>query len=399
MERTGEKSIEKPLRIALSAGELSADEHGAELVTAVKQLFPGAVFAGMGGRNMEAAGVRLIVNAETQGGSLMGFQEVLASFKSVYNSLARMKQLVREWKPDVLVLIDYPDFNFRVGKSAAAAGVPVFYYITPKLWAWRKGRVRFFREYVSEASCIFPFEPEFFRRRGYERAVYVSHPFSLRYRGFHETGSEEKAALRVRLGLAPDRLVVCFFPGSRKHEIKEHRDLVIHTWNMLKARHPEVQGVLAAASSLEGDKSVELFRTLEDFKVSSENPIAVMRASDAGMIKSGTSNLQAAFCGLPFFMFFKAAPFSAFVARHFVGLPEYSIVNILRTGTVRELLQEEAEPVNACEELEHLLFDGKYRTDVIKGLGLVRESLNLEGESAAQRTARLVVDLALAEST
>ncbi len=398
MESTGEKPFEKPLRFALSAGELSGDERGAELVSCIKQLLPGAVFAGMGGRNMDAAGVRLIVNAEREGGSLMGFQEVLASFRSVYTSLVRMKQLMKDWRPDVLVLIDYPDFNFRIGKFAAAAGIPVFYYITPKLWAWRKGRVRFFRQYVSKASCIFPFEPEFFRSRGYEDSVYVSHPFSLKYRGCHETGNEEKAAFRSNLGLAPDRPVVCFFPGSRKHEIKEHRDLVIDTWNMIKERHSELQGVMAAACSLEKTNLLEPFHALSDFTVTSEDPVSVMRASDAGMIKSGTSNLQAAFCGLPFFMFFRAAAFSAFVAKHFVGLPEYSIVNILKPGTVRELLQEEADPANSCRELEGLLFDETRRIEVQKGLRLVREMLSIEGESAAQRTARLVIDLALAQS-
>ena len=351
----------------------------------------------MGGRRLAAAGMQLIVDAEKDA-SVMGFGEILGSIGRLLSAIARLKKLITKWRPDAVVLIDFPDFNMRIGRYAHAHGVPVFYYITPKLWAWREGRVRFFRKHVSRAACIFPFEPDFFSARGFAAASYVGHPFATRYAGFESLDPGEKRALRRDLGLAEEATTICFFPGSRAHEIREHSDLISETWRRFHARHPDTQAVLSIASSVDAAALQNHFGSLDQFSLIGGRQIDLLRASDAGMIKSGTSNLQAAFCGLPFFMFYRASRFSAFIARRFVKLDEYSIVNIIRKGTVRELLQEEAVPEVSAAELERLVYDDAYRTQVKSGLAEVRTRLaaggTLEGNSASERAAGLLLQLA-----
>lgn len=388
-----------PLKIAISAGELSGDEHGAELVRAIRQACPDARVAGMGGRHLREAGVELVVDAEKEA-SVMGVKEVVPAIGRIFRAFATLRDYIKESGTDVLVLVDYPDFNLRLARAAKKSGTRVFYYITPQLWAWRKGRVRQFRKYVDRAACIFPFERPFFEKLGYPKSVYVGHPFASRYFGLHAPSAEQKDELKRSFGLDPSRPVLCIFPGSRNHEISLHIDVVSDVWNALRAKHPGVQGIISIASTVDRKVMEERFGKDPDLHILSEDPLKIMQASDAGLIKSGTSNLQAVYCELPFAMFFRTSPFSAMVAKLFLKIDEFSIANVIKSGTVREFVQEKAQAGDILAELEALLFDVAVRAERKAALANVRQMLNntdslalFEGcTTAAQRAARLVLE-------
>ncbi|NMC63759.1 MAG: lipid-A-disaccharide synthase [SAR324 cluster bacterium] len=381
-------------RIVLSAGEASGDEHGAELIEALKRFSPECAFAGMGSERMEAAGMKLSVDAKKQA-SVMGFHEVASSFGKLYKAFAVMQRLLREWKPEALIVIDFPDFNLRLARYAKELGIKVFYYITPKIWAWRSGRAKLFPKYIDRAACIFPFEKTFFEDRGYTRAVFVGHPFATRYSSLETTSEEEKKRLRLEFGLDPEKMLVCFFLGSRNQEIRRHEDLIEETWRLLKSKHPELQGILAAATSVNVEDLKARFNNLSDFFVVQGESISILRASDAGLIKSGTSNLQAAYCSLPFCMFYRISVLTAAIAYFLVKTRIFSIVNVIRPGTVKELIFTDANAQNAVEELEALLFNEEHRSAVLGAFEQIRQQLagtefresSAEVLSAAERAA------------
>lgn len=388
-----------PLKIAISAGELSGDEHAALLVTALREIAPDLDVRGMGGRNLRDAGCELIVDAE-RSGSLMGFQAVFASFNKIWATFRQMTRLLVEWQPDVLVVVDYPDFNLRLAARARKAGVKVLYYITPKLWAWRSGRVKCFQRDVDRAAVIFPFERNFFQSKSYDRAVFVGHPFTTSMP--LQPSVEERRALKQSLGFDPDRPLVALFPGSRRSELKSHLKPMTEGFRRFHGNHPDVQGVIAIASTM---KEPEIRAGLPEgvpIRLLPDRSLDILRAADAGILKSGTSNLQAAYCDLPFAMFFIASRFGAWVVRTFVKVREYSLVNVIRRGTIREIIQEDATPEQVCAELETLLYNEQRRREILTGFAEVRHTLETNDDiplftgakSAQERAARMIVDLA-----
>lgn len=361
------------LKIALCVGELSGDEAATELVRALQRFSPSVSIRGMGGRNMREAGVETIVDSE-KSGSVMGLGDVLGAFGGIWNDFQSMKRLLNGWRPHVLVLIDYPDFNLRLAKYAHSIGIKTFYYITPQVWAWRSWRVGLFRKYITHAAPIFPFEKEFFRSRGYSEVTYVGHPFATKfadkYRAF------DRNSFRQSHGLNADAQTVCIFPGSREQEVKLNLQAMLDTFSLLRNKHPEIQGVLSVASSLKENSQVRHARLPEGLMAVEDDPVKILLASDVGLIKSGTSNLQAAFCGLPFVMFYRATWFGELVVRLFVKVREYSIVNVIRPQSIIELVQDNATPERASEELEKLIFDKAARKGVISSLHEVQAALS-----------------------
>lgn len=385
------------MKLAVSVGELSGDEHAAAVVRALRQQNPQLEVRGMGGRHLRSVGADTVVDSE-HAASVMGFSEVLGAWRRIKDALGRMQNLLHEWRPDVLLVIDYPDFHFRLVRHARRLGIKVVYYITPQVWAWRSGRVRFLAQHVDAAAVIFPFEKEFLQSHGFQPVHHVGHPFCAdSWR--HEVA--ERAQFRAQYGLDPDRPCIAFFPGSRGAELRRHLDPMLQTFVELRRRRPEVQGVGVLAPSVASEEVAAQLRDVGIIPVR-EDARVVLPHMDAALVKSGTSNLQAAMFDVPFAMFYIASPLAEFIVRQLVRIKEYSIVNIIRPGTIRELLQKEANPHAAADELERLVWDERYRAEVRQRLAEVRDRLGsydrtalFEGcESAAARVARLIAHVA-----
>jgi lipid-A-disaccharide synthase len=379
-------------KIIVSAGELSGDEHAAKVISALRALDPAIECRGMGGRNLRAAGVITDVDSETAA-SVMGFGELFGSLGRVLGALRTMQRLIRSERPDLLITVDFAEFNMHLAAAARAAGVPVLNYISPQVWAWRRYRVKAIARSINQAAVIFPFERDFFSANGYPNAVYVGHPFADEWR---ET-PPDRAKLLGEIGLDPARPTVVVLPGSRRAEVERHLTIMRSALDLVRRDYPTVQAVIAVAPTIDRAAVTAVSGERPWLRVTQGNAIDMMRIGDAGLLKSGTSNLQGAFCGLPFAMFYRTSPLSAFIVRRWVDLTEYSIVNVLRPGTVPELVQDDATPEATAHTLKLLLFDEVYRANIKAGLADVCAALRSYDErpefvgtkNAPERVARL----------
>lgn len=367
-------------KILISAGESSGDEHAAHLVECLRELLPsGLEIRGLGGSKMRANGVDLALNFEDHG-AVMGFAEVLFSAPRLIGTWHAMRALLTKWKPDLLVIVDYPDFNLALAKAAKKLDIPVFYYITPQLWAWRSGRVRAIAKRVNWAAVIFPFEEQFFRDRGYLGATFVGHPFCDELKRFNDAAAEEgyRNLFLISHDLEPTRPVLALFPGSRQQEIKRNIVPMLNAAREVQKRRPEVQVLISVVPAVAGLLEELKGELPAGIKLLSGKALDILRCADAGLLKSGTSNLQAAFYGLPFAMFYRTSALSEFIVRHVVKVREFSIVNVLRSGTVKEFLQDRNSPSVVADELESLLFDQTRRRELKTALGEVAQSLQFK---------------------
>jgi len=382
-----------PYRIAISSGELSGDEHASHVVKAFSALHPDTEFKGMGGRNLRDEGVETVIDSESSA-SVMGFYEVILSLNKILASMKTMKNLLSSWRPDMLIIVDYPDFNIRLAKFARKLNIPVFYYIPPQLWAWRSGRAKTLKEVIDTLAVIFPFENEFYRKQGLQNSVYVGHPFSDSQKDL----DYDRTVFLKSLGLSPDKPVVAILPGSRKSEITRHIEPVLGALEILQKRNPDLQVVIPVATSLGVEDLAKNIPDHLNLRVIKGNSVNILRCADAGLLKSGTSNLQAAYAGLPFSMFYKTGILAELIVKSLVGIKEYSIVNVIRSGTVKETLQREATPEVLARELEDLLVNDGRRKTLKLGLAEVTKSLSShdpltifeECSNTAERVAKLI---------
>jgi lipid-A-disaccharide synthase len=364
------------LRILMSCGEASGDDHAAKLALAIKALDPGAQIRAMGGPQLQAAGVDLALDF-SKFASVMGIGAVLARLPRLVSALSTMKALLSSWKPDLLILVDFPDFNLRLAKAAKKLGIATFYFIPPKVWVWRPWRVKTINRYVDRTAVIFPFERKFFESRGYMRAVYVGHPFASDP-AFKSLPSRE--ALRQELGLDTGALTLAIFPGSRPQELRRHDTLLTDTLRLLQEKHPNLQ-VLAALPPGSDLSTAGKFFLRSNVKIFATDPLRALGAADVGLLKSGTNNLQAAFLGLPFVMFYDPGvnAITRFILHGLIKLKEYSPVNIVRPKSVPEIVDTELSAEALAAQLERLLSNPKLREEIKANLSKVRELLSLSG--------------------
>ncbi len=362
------------MRVLVSAGEVSGDQHLARVVLALKRLVPEVQVRGMAGRACAAAGVELDVDCYTAG-STMGFVELLRSAGSLARSFSVMKNLLRTWMPDVLILVDYPGFNLRLAKIARQCGVRVLYYIPPKVWAWKAWRVAEIKRYVDHVAAIFPFEPGFFGARGYSSVTYVGHPLA-------DVAAEPSDPNRRPLSLL-------LLPGSRRFEVQRLLPPLLRVFARLKCSHPELKGVVLVAPNMESGWLRDLAlgavspEVLADVDFRSGDALHEAQGAFAAILKSGTCNLEGALALVPFVSVYSGSLFSKVIASALVPLQEYSPVNIIRSGTVRELMQVTLDEEALYAAMQELLTVGDTRARVIEGLREVRSQLlNREGGSS-----------------
>lgn len=373
-------------KIMIIAGEASGDLHGARLVQAMHRQEPGLAFCGMGSREMTAAGVEILFDASRI--AVVGLVEVLTHFPDILSALRILKKRMREDPPDLLILIDFPDFNLMLAKRARKLGIPVFYYISPQVWAWRTGRVKTIGRLVDTMGVILPFEESFYRSRGVT-AHYVGHPLldSVKVTG-------DRDAFCRKHGLNPGHKLVGLLPGSRRKEISALLPDFLAAARRLQGKYDhEFVFLLPVAPTVSEEElwacGLADYSELLHIRLIREDRYEMMAACDAVVAASGTVTLELAILGIPMVVVYKVSPQTYFIGRLLVRhLQFFSLVNLIAERlVVPELLQDEVNPARIEAEIARLLFDDKARGEMLAGLAEVGGKLG--GPGASRQAAEL----------
>jgi lipid-A-disaccharide synthase len=353
------------MQILLSAGEASGDYYGAQLIESLQQLAPGATFFGMGGEKMCAAGCELLVNASEV--AVVGLAEVLTHLAVIRRKFKGLVEEGRKRRPQAAVLIDFPDFNLRLARQLHQLNIPVFYFVSPQVWAWRSGRVRQIRKYIRKMIVIFPFEQEFYKSHGIE-VSYVGHPLAC---------APEPAIARGefanRYGLDPAKQWIALLPGSRKKEVQMNLPPMVEAASRLG---PQYEYVLPLASTLQGDWLRQQFRASGVEIKLSVNSRLTLKHSRAAVVASGTATVEAALAETPFVVVYRLAPLTWALGRRLVSLDTFAMANLIAgRRIVPELIQRDFTANNIVHELEAILPDGPRRSQMMADLKEVRQRL------------------------
>ncbi|MGE0040570.1 MAG: lipid-A-disaccharide synthase [Vicinamibacterales bacterium] len=372
-------------RVMISCGETSGDLYAGALIDALRAREPGIAVFGFGGPRFAAAGGRLV--GDFRGLSVTGLTEAVRVLPETWAMYRRLVEAARAERPGALVLIDYPDFNFRLMAAVRKLGVPIVYYVTPQLWAWRRGRIRTMKAQVDRVLPIFPFEPEIYEREGMD-VRFVGHPLVDL-----AVARQPRAAVLAAAGLDPARPVVALLPGSRTNEL--HRlvpvlasavpriaslvpgaqFLVARAPNLADALYAPFQGVGAPVSLVEGQAD------------------DVLASADVVVTASGTATVQAALHGRPMVVVYKLSPLTYRIGRPLVRLEMFSMVNLVAgERVVPELIQDGCTPETVAAEAVSLLTDADRAARMREGLALVRTRLG--GPGASGRAADAVLEVA-----
>jgi len=375
-------------RIMVSCGEASGDLYAEGLVEALRSIEPGIEVFGFGGPRLGAAGAELVGTYE--GVSVTGLVEVAAVLKRAWDMLRRLRDAAATRRPDVFVAIDFPDFNLRLLPAIHALGIPIVYYVSPQLWAWRPGRIETLKRFVTRMAVIFPFERDVYERAGVP-VEFVGHPLIER-----AVPTTPRAAWLAGAGLSPDQPVVALLPGSRPNEVRRILPVLCAAVPMIAASVPAVQFVVARAPHLDDD----LFSRVEELRRAAI-PMAmvegaaddVLAAADVVVTASGTATVQTALHGRPMVIVYGLSALTYAIGRQFVRVPAYGMPNLIAgRQIVPELIQQNFTPENVARETVSLLTDSARADRVRADLADVRRALGEPG--ASMRVARSVLEVA-----
>jgi lipid-A-disaccharide synthase len=360
--------------ICVVAGENSGDSHGAGLVRQFKKRHPSTLFFGIGGEKMKAAGVELLYSVSDL--SVMGLFELISHLPRLKKIFDRIKKEVRARKPSAILLIDSPDFNLRLAKALKREAIPVLYYISPTVWAWRKGRLKTIKRFVDRMMLIFPFEEAIYKESGIE-AVYIGHPLC---ESMHIDLTRE--VFLSKYGLAPDRKIICLMPGSRMSEIKYHMPILMQACQKLEKAIAAEFLLLLAESLREEDIRYYLPNSLIEMRILKEDRYEAMAYSDLILAACGTANLEAALLETPFITFYRISSASYKLGLPFVKTRTYSIVNILSgREIVPELIQNQFTAENLLIESRKILESNQIRKEMLEEFRGVRAMLGTKKAS------------------
>ncbi len=372
-------------QVLIVAGEASGDHHAGRLVEEVLRQRDDIHFAGIGGEHMRRAGVEILVDSAEM--AVMGIVEVLANYRFLKGVLERMRRELRERRPDLLILVDYPGFNLRLAETAKELGIKVLYYISPQVWAWKKKRVYKIRELVDMMAVVFPFEVACYDKVGVP-VQFVGHPLTDEVKSDYN-----REGILTELGLDPARPVLGLFPGSRQGEIKRLLPVMLESAKRVAKQLPEVQFLLPRASTL----PAELIQGPVDesglpITVVSGRPYDVMRGCDAIVSASGTATLEIALMQVPLVVTYKMAPLSYLIFSRLVKLEHIALCNIVAGERMApELIQGDATAEKIGREALRLLTDREAAETMRHKQAGIREKLG--GGDAAINVARLTLQM------
>ena len=388
--------MSRPLRVLITAGEISGDLLGGQLMAALKALTNGnVVFSGVGGEHMAEEGLRSLFPIADI--SVMGLVDILPRAPTLLKRIDATARHAAEFKPDVAVLIDVPGFNHRVAirMRKYAPDVPIAIYVAPQVWAWRPGRARNMLNYTDHVLALLPFEPPFFAKAGL-RCTFVGHPVVERFPGLGLG-----MAFRTRHSIAPDAKVVAVLAGSRSKEVARLLPVFRDATATLAARHPGLVAVMPTIPHVEG----ALRAAVQDFPVRAivepdvTQKYAAFEAAHMAIAASGTVALELALARVPMVIAYKMDPVTAFYVRRVVTVEYACLINLIKNASiVPELLQERCTPETIVAAADPLLTDERARAAQLAALDDVRASLGLGGEAPSVRAARAVLATVRAEA-
>ena len=373
------------MKIMLSAGETSGDLHGAALARELRVLDPAVSMIGFGGAEMEAAGVVLRQNYVDY--NVMGISAVLFNLRRIFALLDDLTRLMEEERPDVLVIIDYPDFNWRLAARAKERGIPVFSYIPPSAWAWRKGRAKSCAALADEIVAIFPHELPPYEAAG-ANISFVGNP--LIDTVYAEMGAEEA---RRHFGIGADDIPILLMPGSRREEIERLLPHMLGAAEILAACDSARRFFLPVAGGVDvAQIEKHLANSSVEVTLTHDARYALMGIARAAIAASGTVVMEAAIMGLPAVVLYRMSALSYLVGRLLVDVPRFSLPNILVGETFEtELLQDAVQPERIAETMERIIMDGAPRDYVTERLA---RAVAILGEPhAARRVAEKILAL------
>jgi lipid-A-disaccharide synthase len=367
--------------VAVVAGETSGDFHGAHLVRAMREADPALCFWGIGGSRLRSEGMEILVDAQEL--SVVGITEAFAKVPKVLSAFGLLKERFAAAPPDLLVLIDFPDFNLRVAKLAKRRDIPVLYYISPQLWAWRSGRINTIRRYVDRMAVILPFEKSFYESRNVA-ADFVGHPL-LDYYGETDAPAEEPAA----------GLTIGILPGSRRGEIEKNLPVMLAAAARIREALPEARFLVSVAPGMDAEwmerwlrpytPELRVDRAAGEVREVFEKSVLILAAS-------GTVTLETAIFGVPMIIIYRISPLSYVLGKALVNVEHIGLVNLIAgERVVPEFIQEAANPSAVAGEAIALIKDEKRRGQTRKKLRSVRRLLGSPG--AAERTAAIAFEI------
>jgi len=368
--------------LMVSAGEASGDIHAAHALQALQTQGIEFDCFGMGADRLKAAGMELTIDCREL--AVIGIVDVLINYPRFMRRLATLRQTMKARRPDLLIIVDYPDFNLKLAETAKELGIPVLFYISPQIWAWRKKRIHRIGSLVSHMAVLFPFEVDVYQQEKIP-VTYVGHPL------VDDAKSEFSASqAREHLNLSLDAKLVALLPGSRNGELKRNLPIMLQTAALLLKKHPFVQFVLPVAPTLDTNTVNDLVKnaplSISVVKAQSYN---VMRAADAVLTASGTATLETAMLGTPMTIMYVINSLNYWIMKRLIQIDNIGLVNIVAGKRIcQEFVQDECDPKAIVTELEKCLFDNNHRQTMMNELSNVRQKMGTGG--ASERVAQLI---------
>lgn len=376
------------MKIALVAGEPSGDFLGGGLIRQLSQRYPHAQFEGIGGPEMQRAGLKSFYPLDAL--SVMGLFEVIRHLPRLLTIRRRLSQHWQHNPPDIFIGIDAPDFNLPLARRLRNSGVKTTQYVSPTVWAWREGRIKTLRAAVDRVLCIYPFEHEYFAQRGMP-SCFVGHPLA------DEVPIEQNpAATRQAAGLPADELLLAVLPGSRMGEVNRLGPVFFQALAIIWATLPELQVVIPCATPKIREQLIQQLAELElkDRVILLDGQAReALIAADAGLVASGTATLEALLCRCPSVMAYKINPLSAAIGRRLIRVPYFAMPNLMAGEClIPEFIQEKAEPAPIAQAVLHWLEDPAARVAMNQRFAALHERLQQNADASAAAAVADLID-------
>ena len=371
------------MKLMMVAGEVSGDAHGAGLIRSLRQNCNNADLFGIGGEKMLKERFRPYFMLDTL--QTHGLVEVIQHLPRLYQTLWRMREALDEEKPDALILIDYPGFNLKLAAYARKKGIPVIFFNSPQIWAWRKGRLNMIKTVVDKMIVLFPFEKKIYQQVDVD-VSWVGHPLMDEMQIENDSGE-----FRRQYGLQNNIPLLAIAPGSRPSEMQRHLPTLLEALPRIREKTGEIQCMLPLAESLDL-KEIKNITEVSPVPVTlvQEQFIEAIRACDAAIVASGTASLQTALALTPFVIVYRVSPLTFWIARHLADTKYIGLVNVLaEREIVPEILQNDFTVSNITKAAVRLLQDEDYRATMICQLKTTRSKL---GEPGAYDKAALCIE-------
>ncbi|NWF97620.1 MAG: lipid-A-disaccharide synthase [Nitrospirae bacterium] len=394
--------------VMIIAGESSGELYGSLLAKELIKKSDNIQLIGIGGERMKETGVELISSIS----DAFGLTEALKSLKKLKRAYNNSLSTIKTRKPDVLVLIDYPDFNLKLAKEAKKLGIKILYYVSPQVWAWRRGRVRKIAELVDMIAVILPFEEKIYKDAGV-RCEFVGHPVMEEIEEVSNLYFEKNQSLsfsidagfrnffKTSIGARTDSQLIALLPGSRPHELEKLLPLMIDIVKKFKSdtnifSKSKFQFCMPLAPNVDENRYSILLDELknEGVLISKGNSVKVLASSDIAVVASGTATLQTALLEVPMIVVYKLSPLTFFLGKKIIRVSHISLVNILsgNKDVVKELLQDNANPAEVLKELKRIIFDTTYKNEMLNNLRKIKSLF--AGKKPSERVADIVLELA-----